>query len=358
MPSSSIHILGIGNLGKFLAHSLRKHHPNLSITLLFHRPTLIDEWKQAGESIEIIRNATCDRQTGFQYELVNSSTTSTQIDNLIVATKTHSTVQALRPLMNRLKPTSTMLFVQNGIGTVDEVSKYLFPTTKSRPKYLTGIVNHGVYNTSPFSSVHAGFASAFIGRVQCISQDTSSPSKPPSLAEDIITCPELSASFVSQQEITNIQLQKLTINAVINPLTAIFDCYNGELFQSPVIQRLIDQLISEISVVILAILESQHYPLDPDILARFSTGNLTKVVYGVGEQTAKNISSMRQDMLAGRETEINYINGYLVAQALKLRVPCPVNRKIVQLIKDKRKIPESEIGNRFTEDVEQERVST
>ncbi|HEX8841489.1 MAG TPA: 2-dehydropantoate 2-reductase [Sphingomicrobium sp.] len=48
---------------------------------------------------------------------------------------------------------------------------------------------------------------------------------------------------------------------------------------------------------------------------------------------AKARSSMADDLAAGRRTEVDYINGELVALAEKLGVDAPVNRKIVELIR-------------------------
>ena len=48
---------------------------------------------------------------------------------------------------------------------------------------------------------------------------------------------------------------------------------------------------------------------------------------------AKARSSMADDLAAGRKTEVDYINGELVALADRLGVDAPVNRKIVELIR-------------------------
>jgi 2-dehydropantoate 2-reductase len=119
MSSSSIHVLGLGNLGKLFAHALRRNHPKIPITLLFHRPTLEEEWNKAGQCIEITRKDMPDRIDGFRYEIVEDGK-GAEIENLVVATKTHATVQAIRPLKDRLKPYSTMLFLQNGIGMISQ----------------------------------------------------------------------------------------------------------------------------------------------------------------------------------------------------------------------------------------------
>jgi 2-dehydropantoate 2-reductase len=220
----------------------------------------------------------------------------------------------------------------------------LFKEGGSRPNFLTGIVNHGVYATSQFSSNHVGLASAFIGPSLLAAeaqQSSRESSVTPFLAESIAACPELAVSLVSSQELLYIQLQKLTVNAVINPLSSVFDCVNGDLFRSASIRDLIDRLIEEISAVILAIIKTKTGTIDSKTEMRFGSENLKDIVYKIGGQTAKNISSMRQDMLAGRKTEIDYINGYIVAQGNALDIASPLNKKIVRLVKERKKVSEA-----------------
>lgn len=114
-------MLGIGNIGKLLAHSLaRKPCPPL-ITLLLHRSDMADQYEKAGQSIELVTNGVSDKQFSFCIEvLVNECDTSTSprktIQNLIVATKAANTISALARIKNRLNQRSTILFTQNGMG--------------------------------------------------------------------------------------------------------------------------------------------------------------------------------------------------------------------------------------------------
>lgn len=160
--------------------------------------------------------------------------------------------------------------------------------------------------------------------------------------------PALSTSLESEEGIIHIQLQKLAINAVINPLTAIFDCLNGELFDDPRRLALMRLLLSEISPVISAILTSS-FTEEPSSEAAsiFSLSALERIIFDAAGKTAQNISSMRQDMLAGRRTEIDYINGYIVAQGAKIGHDCGINRTLVQLVNDKRKVVNAEISSIF-----------
>jgi 2-dehydropantoate 2-reductase len=68
----------------------------------------------------------------------------------------------------------------------------------------------------------------------------------------------LAACWVSPSELLQAQLEKLAINAIINPLTVILDCLNGELFHSVATRMLIRALISEVSAVIRATILSRN----------------------------------------------------------------------------------------------------
>jgi 2-dehydropantoate 2-reductase len=123
-----IHVLGMGNVGRFVAHSLRKSHPNLPITLLFHRPSLVGEWEKSGHCIEIITNDIRDRQTGFDTEVIgkleeqglNFEGNENPISNLVIATKAHTTKAALERVARRIDSKSTLLFTQNGMGNISK----------------------------------------------------------------------------------------------------------------------------------------------------------------------------------------------------------------------------------------------
>jgi len=56
-------------------------------------------------------------------------------------------------------------------------------------------------------------------------------------------------------------------------------------------------------------------------------------VEAVCEATASNVSSMLQDVLAKRRTEIEYINGFIVRQGQELGIPVPVNTVLLDLVK-------------------------
>jgi 2-dehydropantoate 2-reductase len=53
----------------------------------------------------------------------------------------------------------------------------------------------------------------------------------------------------------------------------------------------------------------------------------------VGHTSAEQRPSMGQDMMKGRRTEIEFLNGYVVAQGGKVGLPCTANAKLTDLVK-------------------------
>ncbi|HLQ71767.1 MAG TPA: ketopantoate reductase C-terminal domain-containing protein, partial [Bacillota bacterium] len=89
--------------------------------------------------------------------------------------------------------------------------------------------------------------------------------------------------------------EKLIINTVINPLTALFRIKNGYILKVPHIERLAYLLCKEAAFVL-------------NLDFQKAWGKVRAVVDNTGE----NISSMLSDVNKRRETEIDAITGYIL----------------------------------------------
>lgn len=107
---------------------------------------------------------------------------------------------------------------------------------------------------------------------------------------------------------------------MINPLTAILNCPNGELRHH---QQEIMQICEEVAAVIER--EGHHT----------SAEDLRDYVMQVIDATAENISSMLQDIRALRHTEIDYINGFLLRRARAHGIAVPENTRLFEMVKRK-----------------------
>lgn len=116
------------------------------------------------------------------------------------------------------------------------------------------------------------------------------------------------------------QFLKLLVNAAINPITALTRWQNGVIL-SPALKSTVQAVVSEASA--LAAAEGLAIP----------EKEARELVLSVAEKTAANTSSMLQDVLRGRKTEIEAINGYIFRRAGEHGIAAPVNETLYGMVK-------------------------
>ena len=114
---------------------------------------------------------------------------------------------------------------------------------------------------------------------------------------------------------------KLVINAAINPLTALLRIPNGELLARPLARKIMASLARETAEVAAA--EHVHLPFS----------NPVSAAEDVARKTARNISSMFQDVRRGAPTEIDAICGAVTKRAELHGINTPYNRACWQLVR-------------------------
>ena len=258
------------------------------------------------------------------------------ITNLIVSLKAKD-ILGLQRVAHRLTKDSAILFVQNGMGYIDKVNDIVFPDPETRPNYIIGVITHGAKRTKAYTVVHAGhgtIALTILPRVNSATTQTFPPSAR-YLLRTITRTPVLAAVAYSPTELLQLQLEKLAINCIINPLTALMDCTNGELIHNYHITRVMRLLLAEISLVIRSLPELQNIP---NVQSRFDPGRLELATIRVAGATSLNLSSMLQDVRAGKETEIDFINGYIIRKGEEIGIRCIMNYMLMHMLEAKQKI--------------------
>lgn len=115
---------------------------------------------------------------------------------------------------------------------------------------------------------------------------------------------------------------KLAVNCVINPLTALKGCRNGDLRHYP-------GEVAAICQEVAAVMACEGIPV--------SAENLLADINKIIASTAENISSMLQDIRMQRRTEIDYISGFLLKRAQAHGLAVPVNSHLYAQVKYKEK---------------------
>ncbi|CAG7921495.1 unnamed protein product [Penicillium olsonii] len=355
--SGRVHILGLGNVGSFVAHSLATRRNAPPITLCMHNDHIRRDFERKKGSISVSTHGLDDVRSGFDIEAVDEFGTWSQvpskdyrpspfqtekpdtrvddspIDCLIVCTKAHRTELALRDIKHRLTKDSTICFIHNGMGVLDTINQTIFPDPDERPNYIQSVFSHGLTRKDIFKIAHMGAGTFILSPVTSgspteVNEDAWAPSTK-YLMRLLTLTPPLVAMAETPAGLQQYQLEKLAMNCVINPLTTLSDCTNGELLYSFSFTRVMRLLLFEISAVICALPELQGVPGVED---RFSPERLRRLVVNLARMTAENTSSMRQDMQNKRRTEIEYTNGYIVRRGEELGIKCVLNYMIKHMV--------------------------
>lgn len=285
------------------------------------------------------------------------------IQNLIVTVKAYATVSAISAIKHRLSRDSTITFLQNGMGQTDEVSRKLFPDEESRPSYIQGLISHDVSSPNPFVVCHNDTGTIQLGlipRPDGLATPNPSPAMDDDITQDppsawaksaryilrtIMRAPSLCAFGLSPQDIQTAQLEKLAIDCLIKPLTAALDIRNGGLLQNFHLRRTVRLLLSEISLIIRSLPELQSLP---GLQMRFAPDRLEDMAMRVAALTNDDTSSMLADVRRGNQTEIGFLNGYIVRRGEQMGVRPVMNYMIMSMVRGKLAIVERERYEEFS----------
>jgi 2-dehydropantoate 2-reductase len=246
------------------------------------------------------------RMEGLESEVVRiraaAAVTAISANALILlTTKVTATTAALEPIAPLVRDDTTILCLQNGLGS-EEIAR---AALRGRGVVLRGITQFGAIFEKPgaFKYMAAGYT--------VIEQHPRSDRLADALTVAGLHC-RVSSNIVAEV------WHKTVFNCVVNPITAMLGCEVGGIAQ-PGLNRLKQLVIDEC----VAVAVTQGVTFDVDFMRE------------INETFApsRNIASMQQDLLRGRPTEIDYMNGAVATLGAEHGVPCPVNRALTAIIK-------------------------
>lgn len=222
-----------------------------------------------------------------------------QFDFVLITVKAYDTEETTRQLKSSMRQSTPVLTLQNGLGNVEILRKFLpidtilaGSTTEASQVLGTGLVEHTGKGTTQIGELDGRRSRRIV---------------------DLRSALE-SAGFVTKisKNIRGVLWAKALINAAVNPLTAINRVQNGRLAQVPEFLQLANAVIREGSQVSKAVGIKLAFP-GPHVLK------------GVLNSTSRNKSSMLQDIERGKKTEVREINGIISDLGKRHRIPTPYN---------------------------------
>lgn len=228
-------------------------------------------------------------------------------DLAIIATKSYDTEQAVGGIAKILKNTTPVLTLQNGLGNAETISRAV-----GLERTIGGITSQGATLVSAGSIIHAGKGKTIIGAPE------GKDAKTLKLAHEILDSAGFEPQIADDMEATI--WTKLIINVGINALTAITRLNNGRLIEFEGTKQIMKDAVAE------AVAAANKKGIK--LVNKEPLGQVEEVC----RLTATNVSSMLQDVLARRRTEIDAINGMVAKIGHELNVPTPANTLLTSLV--------------------------
>ena len=300
------HVLGAGAMGCLWAARLWQHPPREQrVTLLLRsQQALVDYREHGGLALEAPVGGTVVQ---VPVAAALSSAPGPALRNLLVATKSQDVAAALASVQHRLDTDTRIVLLQNGVRVQREITAQFGP---NRVWCLS--TSHGAWRRAPWHVVHAGAGTAWLGQL------AASDAAQTRALLDLL--PAQAMHIGMDAHIATRLWQKFAVNCAVNSLTVVHDCANGELLQRPEARPTLEALIDEIDQLLRALPE---VPALPDLHAS---------VHDVLTATAANVSSTLQDVRAGRPTELEHLNGYLLSLAEAHGLAAPLNAQLLQAV--------------------------
>jgi 2-dehydropantoate 2-reductase len=235
---------------------------------------------------------------------------------LLTVKQKHLSEPLLLSVSKLLGERGRLLCFQNGIGHVEKIARYV-PLTNID----LAVTTEGARRESASRVVHTGSGTTWIG---CADREAESRHSRPEaeIAQKLMEKTMNEAGFPTflSNQMSEIVWNKLLINSVINPLTALLRIRNGELPATEHRRHLMRELMNEG----IAVAKGSGVRTRED---------LWEQLLEVCAKTSRNESSMLQDVSEGRITEIEWINGAILDAARKGNIPIPVHETIYKLVK-------------------------
>ena len=294
-------IVGAGSMGSLIAAYLLKSKEE--IWILDKNKERADRIREEGMSVEGV--------SGNWKAAVRITTEPSEIQNadlIIICVKSYHTKEAILNARALIGENTQILTLQNGLGNIEILSEVV-----GSEKVIGGVTNLGATLLEAGKVRHAGRGETVIGRI-----DGKIPVEMRSIRE-IFNKVGLETRI--SRDVKALIWSKLIINVGINALTAITRLNNGKLTELEGTRKILREAVTE---AVKVAKRKRIKLIYDDPLAK---------VEAVCEATSGNVSSMLQDILRKKRTEIDFINGVIVRQGQELGIATPVNSILVDLVK-------------------------
>jgi 2-dehydropantoate 2-reductase len=237
-------------------------------------------------------------------------------DIILISVKSYDTNEAVQAILHLVEDNTLIISLQNGLNNYETITKFI-----EEKKVLLGRVIFGVEIPRP-GLVHV---TVYAKEVQIGHPENKVPFEKVSYIASFFTQAKIPTQ--PTREIMKYIWDKVLYNCALNPMSALLDCTYGELLQNPFTKKIMEDIIQEIYRVI----QKKNIQLFQNNAESYVDELFQKLI----PPTAQHRSSMLQDLIKGRKTEIDSLNGSVLKIARELSLKLPINATLTSLIKAK-----------------------
>lgn len=301
VDTQSIAVVGAGAIGCYFAARLA--HAGHDVTLLTRPGT-------AGRIASGVLTVRYDRQAiSVPVEVTDDTECLSNASIVLVCVKSYSTREVATRLHGLLSPGALVVSLQNGVDNAEVLGHAL-----DRP-VISAAVYVAVDLESPGDVRHHARGDLEIGFSEDIAESYSIQLHAVQRAFTDADVPCAIATDIRQR-----LWQKLAMNCCYNAISALAECRYGTIRRD----RAGEAIIGAIAREVAAVANAKGIWLDP--------GALSAAALALGNDMAGTYSSTYRDLVRGRPTEIESLNGYVVRQAEALGLQSSINGVLTTLV--------------------------
>ena len=295
-----IAVIGPGAIGSLFGTFLIRSKEG--VFFLDHNQKRVQRLKKEGLKVEGISGS---HRTDIN--ITNNPKDIGVSDLVIVCVKSYDTEDAIKHAKALIGDKTQVLTLQNGVGNMQILEDVI-----GEDRIIGGVTSQGANVRDWGNIIHAGRGDTIIGKKD---KKTLGP-----IRDVARTLTKAGFPTKVSKDIDSIIWSKLIINVGINALTALTRLNNGRLLEYDGTKNVMKKVVSE--AVKVAKRKRVKLAYDDPI----------QKVELVCKATSKNVSSMLQDVLRKKKTEIEFINGAIVRQGANYNIPTPANELLTNLI--------------------------
>ncbi len=294
-----IAIVGAGAVGGYFGGMLGRAGAPV---IFIGRRAFVDAVKQNGLFLDTVQF-----QERVKVEASTDLAAARDAEIILFCVKTTDTVETVRALAKVLAKEAVIVSLQNGVDNAEQIE------AASGLKALPAAVYVAASVPAPGTVKHVGRGDLVLGPKNEITERVAAV-----FNRAKISC-RISENLIAEL------WTKLVWNCALNALSALGKVTYGEILASADAKQLVETTVYEVLAVAKA---SGIQPAGLEDPKAALAG-----AYKVAEQMAATRSSTAQDMMRGKKTEIDSLNGFIVRRGKELNIPAPVNHALFTLVK-------------------------